>query len=59
MKVYYAPMAEQYTKKVIETQLEGETEVDADYSEDEAVFSDDEKERQYRQRKAAKARATQ
>ncbi|RCN48322.1 NAF1 domain protein [Ancylostoma caninum] len=57
MNVYYAPKAEQYTRTVIETQLKEPEEV-CDYSsEDEAVFSDDEKEREYRARKSAQARS--
>ncbi|VDM70161.1 unnamed protein product [Strongylus vulgaris] len=52
MKVYYAPKADQYTKTVIETQVK-QIEAEEDVSDDEAVFSDDEKEKQYRARKAA------
>ncbi|VDK53841.1 unnamed protein product, partial [Cylicostephanus goldi] len=54
MKVFYAPKAEQYTKTVIETQLNEQTPTDEVSSEDDAVFSDDEKERQYQAQKAAK-----
>ncbi|KAL6737831.1 hypothetical protein Aduo_011442 [Ancylostoma duodenale] len=57
MKVYYAPKAEQYTRTVIETQLKEPEEVGDYSSEDEAVFSDDEKEREYRARKSAQARS--
>ncbi|WKY08524.1 hypothetical protein Q1695_007781 [Nippostrongylus brasiliensis] len=52
MKVYYAPTAEAYTKKVIEENIkEREVPSGGELSEDEPLFSDDEKEKEYRQRK--------
>ncbi|KHJ82767.1 hypothetical protein OESDEN_17538 [Oesophagostomum dentatum] len=58
-KVYYAPKADQYTKTVIETQLQKQTDLDESISDDEAMFSDDEKEKEYRSRKAAGAKTSQ
>ncbi|KAK5986645.1 H/ACA ribonucleoprotein complex subunit [Trichostrongylus colubriformis] len=54
MQVYYAPTAEQYTKTVIDKQDTSSNVIPDDVSsEDEPVFSDDEKEREYRKQKAA------
>ncbi|KAK6028052.1 NAF1 domain protein [Ostertagia ostertagi] len=56
MQVYYAPTAEQYTKTVIDNQQTSKVPSDVVSSEDEPVFSDDEKEQEYYRQKAASAK---
>ncbi|VDO33284.1 unnamed protein product [Haemonchus placei] len=53
MQVYYAPTAEQYTRTVIDNPEAGKILSDDVSSEDEPVFSDDEKEKEYLKQKAA------
>ncbi|KAJ1370802.1 hypothetical protein KIN20_032605 [Parelaphostrongylus tenuis] len=51
MQVYYAPNVEKYTKTVIDTEKKEIVSDDDDFLDDEAKFSDDEKEKEYKARK--------
>ncbi|KJH49268.1 NAF1 domain protein [Dictyocaulus viviparus] len=58
MEVYFAPLAEQYTKTVIAT-AKNDLQSDDDVSlDDEPLFSDDEKEKEYRARKMAATKSS-